>query len=124
MLLFWLIIKQLLIVNIFNDSQGKCMKSASMSENWRGSLKRRYRWKSTLNPLQYSLSQGDHAEAHPCMGTWQETKPPRKKEGDIIFMYTNVKMSRHVILSRGDEVFSWLGLTPDINTRKVLTPSS
>lgn len=49
---------------------------------------------------------GDRADVQLRLSTWQETKnQPEERKGDVICLYTNVKMSRHVILSRGDEVF-------------------
>lgn len=52
-----------------------------------------------------SFSQGNHNEAWFCMRTWQENRTTKKEKVDVICMYTKVKMSRHVILSKGDEVF-------------------
>lgn len=64
-----------------------------------------------------------HVGAQVCMRTWQETKPPGKK-GRCTFMYTNVKMSRHVILLIGHEVCGWILAGLQDHTRKVLTPGS
>lgn len=60
-----------------------------------------------------------------CGGQKWKTKKQLERMGNVICMYTNVKMSRHVILFKGwGGLWLKLGSAPGFITTKVLTPGS